>query len=133
MFIAAIIGLMIGLLSLIADLYTPLNKVFEPVAATVAAGIAGALSVWFGPYSVFNATLAGLILLMPGFTLTVALTELTTRNLVCKNSRLSGAMIVFFASGFELAGTKLTSMMFGTPRIGASFPLPCGAAYLSCC
>lgn len=132
MFIAAIIGLMIGLLSLIADLYAPLNKVFEPVAATVAAGIAGALSVWFGPYSVFNATLAGLILLMPGFTLTVALTELTTRNLVSGTSRLSGAMIVFFGIGFGVTlGTKLTSMMFGTPRIGASYPLPWWAAYLS--
>ena len=121
MIVAAIIGLMIGLLYLLADKYPPLGKVFEPVAATLASGIAAALSVYFGPYSVFNATLAGLILLMPGFTLTTALTELTTRNLVSGTSRLSSALIIFFGIGFGVTlGTKVSSLLFGLPQIGAS-------------
>lgn len=132
LFIAAIIGLMIGLLYLVADYFPPLGKVFEPIAATLAAVVAGALSHWFGPYSVFIATLAGLILLMPGYTLTVALTELTTRNLVSGTSRLSSALIIFFGIGFGVTlGTKLSSLLFGTPLIGASAQLPWGAQYVS--
>ncbi len=131
-FIAAIIGLMIGLLSLVANLYAPLSKVFEPIAAALAASIAGALSLWVGPYSVFIATLAGLILLMPGFTLTVALTELTTRNLVSGTSLFSSAMIIFFGIGFGVTlGAKVTAMIFGAPHIRAPLPLPWWVAYLS--
>ncbi len=132
MVVAAIIGLLIGLLYLVADKYPPLGKVFEPVAATLASGIAAALSVWFGPYSVFNATLAGLILLMPGFTLTTALTELTTRNLVSGTSRLSSALIIFFGIGFGVTlGTKVSSLLFGLPHIGASVSTLWWAEYLS--
>jgi uncharacterized membrane protein YjjP (DUF1212 family) len=119
--VAAGIGLMIGLLYVLADKFPPLSRVFELVAATLAAGVAAALSIWFGPYSVFNATLAGLILLMPGFTLTTALTELTTRNLVSGTSRLSGALIVFFGIGFGVTlGAKISLLLFGAPQIGAS-------------
>ena len=132
MLVAALIGFMIGLLYVVADKYPPLGKVFEPVAATLASGLAAALSVWFGPYSVFNATLAGLILLMPGYTLTTALTELTTRNLVSGTSRLSGALIIFFGIGFGVTlGTKVSSLIFGLPQIGASISQLWWAEYLS--
>jgi uncharacterized membrane protein YjjP (DUF1212 family) len=130
--VSALIGLLIGLLYLLADKYEPLSKVFEPVAAALASGFACALSLWFGPYSVFNATLAGLILLMPGFTLTTALTELTTRNLVSGTSRLSSALIVFFGIGFGVSlGAKVASLLFGVPRIGASWPQPWWMEYLA--
>ena len=132
MLVAAIIGLMIGLLYLAADFLPALGKVFEPVAAALAAGCADALSHWFGPYSVFIATLAGLILLMPGFTLTVALTELTTRNLVSGTSRLSSALIIFFGIGFGVTlGTRIASLALGAPQIGAASPLPWWTEYIS--
>ena len=130
MLVAAIIGLMIGLLYLVADYLPPLGKVFEPVAAAIAAGCAGALSHWLGPYSVFIATLAGLILLMPGFSLTVALTELTTRNLVSGTSRLSSALIIFFGIGFGVTlGTRVMTLLLGAPQIGASLPSPWWTEY----
>lgn len=132
MTVSALIGLLIGLLYLLADKYPPLGKVFEPVAATLASGVASALSLWLGPFSVFNATLAGLILLMPGFTLTTALTELTTRNLVSGTSRLSSALIVFFGIGFGVTlGAKVSSLLFGTPHIGASLAQPWWTEYLA--
>ena len=132
MVVSAVIGLFIGLLFWLADKYKPLGKVFEPVAAMLAAGLAATLSLWFGPYSVFNATLAGLIILMPGFTLTTALTELTTRNLVSGTSRLSSALIVFFGIGFGVTlGAKLSSLMFGVPRISASLPQSQWTEYLA--
>lgn len=129
---AGLIGLMIGLLSLVADSFPALGKVFEIVAATLAAALADALSHVFGPYSVFIATLAGLILLMPGLTLTVALTEMSTRNLVSGTSRLMSALIMFFGIGFGVTlGTRLSSLWLGASHIGAPLSLPWWAQYAS--
>ncbi|MEK7832243.1 MAG: threonine/serine exporter family protein, partial [Acidobacteriota bacterium] len=78
--VSALIGLLIGLLSVFASKYPTWGKVFEPVAAFVASAMAAALSFVVGPYAVSNATLAGMIVLMPGLTLTVAMIELSTQN-----------------------------------------------------
>ncbi|MFN7930104.1 MAG: threonine/serine exporter family protein [Blastocatellia bacterium] len=130
--IAGVIGLVIGLLFLFAALFPSLGKVLEIVAATLAAALADALSHVFGPYSVFIATLAGLILLMPGLTLTVALTELSTRNLVSGTTRLTSALIIFFGIGFGVTlGTRLAVLGLGASRYGASLPLPEWAPYAS--
>ncbi|HEX4950876.1 MAG TPA: threonine/serine exporter family protein [Blastocatellia bacterium] len=132
MIVSAVIGLVIGLMFWLADKYTSLSKLFEPVAATLASGIAAGLSLWWGPYSVFNATLAGLILLVPGLTLTTALAELTTRNLVSGTSLLSSALVVFFGIGFGVTlGAKLSYLLFGTPRISASLALPWWTEYVA--
>lgn len=129
---SALIGVFIGLLSLLAKKIPSLDKVFDPVAAFVAATLAHSCTHLFGSYSVFITTLAGLIILMPGFTLTVALTELTTRNLVSGTSRLSGALIVFFGMGFGVTlGAKVSSLLFGAAKAGASWPLPAWSQYIA--
>lgn len=131
-FIAGLIGLLLGLLSRAAERFSALGKVYDIVAATVAAAVADALSHVFGPYSVFIATLAGLILLMPGFTLTVALTEMSTRNLISGTTRLTNALIIFFGIGFGVTlGTRLIALWLGASRIGAAWPLPWWAEYLA--
>ncbi len=129
---SAFIGVVIGLLSLLAKKVPSLDKVFDPVAAFVAATLVHSCSHFWGPYSVFITTLAGLIILMPGFTLTVALTELTTRNLVSGTSRLSSALIVFFGMGFGVTlGAKVSSLLFGAAKSGASWPLPNWSQYIA--
>lgn len=126
------VGILIGLLSLLAGKYQALGKIFEPVAAFFASVLASTLSIYFGPYSVFITTLAGLIILMPGFTLTVALTELTTRNLVSGTSRLSSALIIFLGIGFGVTlGAKVSGLIFGAASTGASIPLPPWSEYLA--
>ena len=47
--------------------------------------------------------LAGLIVLIPGLTLTLAVTELATRNLVAGTARLMGALATFVSIGFGVA------------------------------
>ena len=60
------IGLAIGLLSLVTTRIAGLNRVFEPVAALTASLLAAGVA-WAGfPISVFIATLAGVIVLIPG-------------------------------------------------------------------
>jgi uncharacterized membrane protein YjjP (DUF1212 family) len=122
---SALIGLVIGLLSLFVEKYQSFGKVFEFVAAGAASALAGSLTFVFGAYAVSNATLAGLIVLMPGLTLTIALIELSTRNLSSGTSRLSGAFVIFLSIGFGVAvGGAIANLLLGEPAVARAAPLP---------
>jgi uncharacterized membrane protein YjjP (DUF1212 family) len=122
---SALIGLVIGLLSLFVGKYQSFGKVYEFAAAGVASVFAGSLTFAIGPYAVSNATLAGLIVLMPGLTLTIALIELSTRNLSSGTSRLSGAFVVFLSIGFGVAvGGAVANLLVGEPAVARAEPLP---------
>jgi uncharacterized membrane protein YjjP (DUF1212 family) len=123
--VAAVIGLATGVLAAATRRVPGFARIFEPVAAFAAAGIAAAVSVLLAPHSVFVATLAGLIVLVPGFTLTVAMTELATRHLVAGTARLSGALLVFLTIIFGVAiGSTLVETALGPSRIADPLPLP---------
>ncbi|HQR32932.1 MAG TPA: threonine/serine exporter family protein [Blastocatellia bacterium] len=123
--VSALIGLLIGLLSVFASRYPTWGKVFEPVAAFIASATAAALSFIIGPYAISNATLAGMIVLMPGLTLTVAMIELSTQNLSSGTARLSGAFVVFLGIGLGVAiGDSISQTAFGDPQIARAIPLP---------
>ena len=76
---AAGVGLVIGLLSLLAGRLTALGRVFEAVGAFAAALLSCLAARAFAPVSVYITIVAGIIVLVPGFTLTVAMTELAAR------------------------------------------------------
>ncbi len=122
---SALIGLIIGCLSALAEKYQSLGRVFEFVAAGAASALAGSLTYIFGAYAVSNATLAGLIVLMPGLTLTIALIELSTRNLSSGTSRLSGAFVIFLSIGFGVAvGGAIGALALGEPAVARAGTLP---------
>lgn len=109
---AGTIGLGIGLLALATARVTRLAWVFEPVAAIFATAIAILASRLAPPLAVPVATLAGLIVLIPGLTLTVAMNELAMRNLVSGTSRLAAAAMVFVEMGFGVTlGSQLARLM----------------------
>ena len=83
-------------------------RVFEPAAAAFAA--AGAL-MW--PLSTGRVTLAALIVLVPGLTLTVATIELTTRHLVSGTARLAGALTTFLMIALGLALGRSAAVLAG--------------------
>ncbi len=112
--VATAVGVVIGLLALLAGRSSRLGRVFEPTAAMAAAFVATAAAHWLPALSAYTATMAGLIVLVPGFSLTVAMTELATRNLASGTSRLAGALVTFLAIGFGVAlGTRLGERAFG--------------------
>jgi uncharacterized membrane protein YjjP (DUF1212 family) len=122
---AALLGLGVCLLALLAATQPRLERVLEPLAAFVASLVAVALASVAGPLSVPVVTLAGLIVLLPGLTLTNALTELASRHLASGTARLSGAFITFLSIAFGVAlGNQLGAAVFGAPPSVTPAPLP---------
>ena len=109
------IGCVIGMVALVASRYRTVGRIFEPLAAAFAAALA-ALFARVAPVSISTVTVAGLIVLIPGFSVTVAMIELATRNLVSGTARLAGALGTFLAIGFGVAlGTRLVQALLGRP------------------
>lgn len=119
------IGLVTGLLAVFVAGAGRGPKVFEPVAAAVAALLAAVVSWAVLPFSVPTATLAGLIALVPGYSLTVALIEVTTRHLASGSARLISTLLLFFTIGFGVAvgGRVAAYLPGGVPSIDP-VPLP---------
>ena len=123
--IAAILGLITGLLAVGVTHVPSTGRIFEPAAAFAVAFTAAAASVIIVPHSVFIATLAGLIVLIPGFTLTVALTELATRHLASGTARVASAAVTFLGIIFGVAlGGKVAALVVGAAVIVEPLPLP---------
>ena len=130
--VAALLGLALGVLALVTRGRPRLGRVFEPVAAFVVSAGALGLARAIAPLSVLIATLGGLIVLLPGLTLTVAMSELATRNLASGTARISGAFMTFLAIAFGVAlGNRVGGAVFGVLPATASGPLPAWSAYVA--
>jgi uncharacterized membrane protein YjjP (DUF1212 family) len=122
---AGVIGLATGLLALVTSRHRRLAWVFEPAAATLAAALAVLVRWLAPPVAVPVAILAGLIVLIPGLTLTVAMNELAMRNLVSGTARLAAAVVVFVEMGFGVTlGGQLARWLPAAPAGGVAAPLP---------
>lgn len=110
----AAIGLAIGLLSLGAERFERLSRLVPAVAALLASFAAAAAAARVPGLYPFIPTLAGLIVLLPGLTLTVAMNELANRHLVSGSARLIGALALFFQIGMGVVvGTRLGEGLYG--------------------
>jgi uncharacterized membrane protein YjjB (DUF3815 family) len=88
--------------------------VFEPLAAFVAAFVAASFASLIAPFAVYTATLAGIIVLLPGLLLTNAIRELAQRHLASGTARLAGAIVTLLSLVFGVAlGDRLAAALFG--------------------
>ncbi|MBW8768494.1 MAG: threonine/serine exporter family protein [Gemmatimonadetes bacterium] len=130
--VATVLGLGLGLFALYAERHARISRVFESLAAFLLSTAAIGLARFVGPLSVFVATLAGLIVLMPGLLLTTAITELATRHLASGTLRLSSAFMTLLGIVFGVAlGTKLGVALFGAPIAQSAGTLPGWAAIVA--
>ena len=121
---AGAVGLLIGLLDLALADRAAARRLFEALAATSAALSATLLAPWWGN-SPSVVTVAGLIVLLPGLTVTVAMTELATRHLVSGSARLAGAAVLFVTLGFGVGlGSRLGIRLVGVAPTVEPNPLP---------
>jgi uncharacterized membrane protein YjjP (DUF1212 family) len=120
---STVIGFLTGLLALLAGRVPGLRRVFEPTAAMLASAVATIVAVQFPPLSMYVATLGGLIVLLPGLTFTLALTELTTQNLLSGTARMSGAGVIFLTVGLGVAlGRQIAQVALGASVIPNTAP-----------
>lgn len=100
---SSLIGLLVGFLAVISTRNLVTGYLFPTVAAFFAACSSYFLAYLTGHSSVYITLVSGLIVLLPGLTITVGLGELATQNLVSGTARLSGAAILFVLMGFGVA------------------------------
>lgn len=119
MTVAGGVGLITGALAWLAERRPSAERLFEPFAAALAAFTVAALAHALPPLSAYIATVAGLIVLLPGYTLTTALAELATRHLSSGTARFAGALVTFLMIGLGVAvgGRFAESLWGGVPGI----------------
>jgi uncharacterized membrane protein YjjP (DUF1212 family) len=116
------VGLLTGIFASVAARAVALGRLFEPLAALLASLVATVAAAQLPPLSAFLVTLAGLIVLVPGLTLTVSISELASSQLVSGSARLAGAVALFFAIALGVAvGSQLGAALVGghPPRVDA--------------
>ncbi len=129
---AGLVGLGIGLLSLVFSRFTLPSYLFEFAAAFLGSLIVSLLVSGGYALAISTATLAGIIIVLPGLTLTQAMTELTSRHLASGTARLGGAVVVLLALvvGVALAATLVTAA-HGPLRSAAVQKLPSSTLYVA--
>ncbi|MBX3363785.1 MAG: threonine/serine exporter family protein [Phycisphaeraceae bacterium] len=120
----AVIGLVVGVFSVIAGRHRHLMRIIEFACGAFAAALALALTTVLPSMSTYTATVAGLIVLMPGLTLTLAMNELATRHLVSGTTRLMYALMIFFSIGFGVAFGRQFERVVPDPGTGVVESLP---------
>src|SRR4029453_15684784 len=101
----AVAGMAIGVLAIVmASLFPRSGRLFELLAACLAAAVANAAPALGLHGSAPLAPLAGVVVLLPGFSLTIAMAELAARHLASGTARLAGAFMVFLGIPFGGAG-----------------------------
>ena len=120
---AGVIGLLIGLLELASQGRPHLQEANDAVSGFVAGLVAIAVASLVGPLNLNTVTIAALIVLLPGLSLTNAVNELTSRHLVSGTARFAGALttILKITIGVAIA-YKLTEFVGLQPQVRGSRP-----------
>jgi uncharacterized membrane protein YjjP (DUF1212 family) len=125
MLLSSGVGLLIGVLSVLTSRSQKTGRVFEFVAAFIASLTVNALAATGVGVSSGVTILAGLIVLLPGLTLTLAMAELSSRHLVAGTARMAGALTVLLGITFGVAtGARVARSIAGMPPELAVVPTP---------
>ncbi len=131
--VAAIAGLVTGILAVGSGRWSGLLPILEPASAFLVSVVSLSAAMLTGSTHAYATTLAGLVVLLPGLMLTTGLTELSTRHLASGTSRLSGALVVFIGMAFGIAlGYKAAAWIALPGALAMANPaLPGWVTYLS--
>ncbi len=110
--LAGVLGLSVGLLEASAHRVFAIARLL-PTLAAFAISLITSLLVWQGlPVHPPVLLLSAIIVLLPGFTVTTAITELATAHLASGTARLMGGSVTFLQLGFGVAlGHAVATML----------------------
>ena len=130
--VSATIGIVLGLVALLVGRSEDASQLSVPISAIAASALAIAGASVLSPVSVYVATLAGLIVLFPGLTFTIAVRDLATHNLVSGTAQLTGAALVFLELGFGVAlGSQLGRLLPSAHLAAQPVPLPAWSQWIA--
>jgi uncharacterized membrane protein YjjP (DUF1212 family) len=110
---SALAGIAIGAIAALAVRRPRVDRVFEFVAAFVATVIISLWERFVGSVALYVVLIAAIVQLLPGYSLTTALSELANRNWVYGTARLGGVFVTLlslgcgFALGSGFGGTTI--------------------------
>ena len=122
---AALIGLIIGSITVLAGSRPRLAAASDAICAMVATAVAIVVSAFVVPLAIKSVVLASLIVLMPGMSLTTAVREISSQHLVAGVARMGGAISTLLKLAFgTVAATQLCAAVGIHARDYALSPLP---------
>ncbi|MEW6128412.1 MAG: threonine/serine exporter family protein [Acidobacteriota bacterium] len=113
--ISGFIGTLIGLTGFFVGKRHQTSFLFEPIAAAISSALAIIIAQKIMVISVYEVTLSGLIAAVPGMTMTLAMKELATRNLVAGTVRVAWAGLLFLEVAFGFAVGTQVNKLFAMP------------------
>jgi uncharacterized membrane protein YjjP (DUF1212 family) len=132
LFTASLLGGFIGVLAQLSERRPRLQEAQDAIAAMVATFIATAVASFWAPLSLQNVIVASMIVLMPGLTLTTAVSELAARQLASGTARFADAMTTLMKLTFgAVAAAELASILGWTPLPNRGEALPFWAPWVS--
>ncbi len=116
-----VVGLAIGVVVLVANRSRLVARVVEPLAAFVAASLAVIAASQVGSLSTYIVTVSGLIVFLPGLTMTTAMQELAVRHLAAGTARFMGGAMTLVSLAFGVAlGRRVADLL---PPVAETNPL----------
>ena len=124
---AALVGLVVGAIAFSTERTARAEPIIAPIAA-VAASFCASLLVQFGfEASPDVVTLAALVTLLPGMTLTVGMQELSTHHLQSGVANAASALVQLLGLAFGVAvGGSIATNWFGHANAAAPIPASVG-------
>lgn len=123
--VAGAIGVLIGVITLAAATRPRLAAASDAISAIVATTVAIVVSAFFVPLAIKSVVLAALIILVPGFSLTTAVREVSSGHLVSGMARLGGATATMLKLVFgAVAASSVCAALGIHARDFALKPLP---------
>ncbi len=97
--VAALIGACTGVLSFFTTRNATMDRLFQFFAAFAATLIVAAYTHFVAPVNLYIAIVAGVVVLLPGYSLTLALHELANQELIAGTARLGRVLAILLALG----------------------------------
>lgn len=99
MAVAGLIGAATGILSFFTTRNATMDRLFQVIAAFAATLIVAAYSRYVAPVNLYISIVAGIVVLLPGYSLTLALHELANQDLIAGTARLGRVLAILLALG----------------------------------
>lgn len=129
---SAIMGWITGFVTILGSKNTRVEQLHGPICASLVGFFSMYISYHFQTIDHFMVSLAGLIVLVPGLGITVAIRELSTGHLVSGSARIAGAVTTLFLLSFGLAlGFLLAEAIFGKTDTHKLQGIPVWFSYLA--